>query len=51
MADPKHPFDKDLTVTGANTGERRETWDLRIRLKQAVFETPANTGECNQINS
>jgi hypothetical protein len=40
-----------LTVTGANTGERREMGDARIRLEQAVFETPANTGESNETNS
>jgi hypothetical protein len=34
-----------LTVTGAKTGELREMRDARIRLKQAVFETPANTGK------
>jgi hypothetical protein len=40
-----------LTVTGANTGEQGETWNLRIRRKQAVFETAANSSECKETNS
>jgi hypothetical protein len=40
-----------LTVTGANPGEHREMWDLRIWLKQAVYVTAANSGESNETNA
>jgi hypothetical protein len=44
-------IDSDLTVTGANSGERGEAWDLSIQLKQAVFETAANSGERKETDS
>jgi hypothetical protein len=40
-----------LTLTGANSGERRETPDPKIQLKQAGLGTAANSDECKETSS